>query len=221
MNALLRRCKYLARRAITLWSDLLCEADGPYLRRRLSRIAGLTIADGVLFKGKPLIEIRNGGRVSIGKGTTINSLNAGYHINMHSPTKLIADKEGATISIGEHTRIHGTCIHAYRSVVIGDHCLIAANCQIMDCSGHELSFDDVENRINTTSDGRPVVLEDCVWLGANSIVLPGVRIGRGSVIAAGSVVTRDIPPMVVAAGNPAKVVKAADQVLGAALHVVD
>ncbi|NOT26789.1 MAG: acyltransferase [Acidobacteria bacterium] len=186
----------------------MCEADGRYLQRRLSRIAGLTIADGVIFKGLPLIEIRKGGQVFIGKGTQINSLNAGYHFNMHSPAKLVADREGATIRIGENTRLHGTCIHAYRSVVIGNHCLIGGNCQILDCSGHELCFDNVENRINTTSDGIPVVVEDCVWMGANCIVLPGVRIGRGSVIAAGSVVTRDIPPMVVAAGNPAKVVQA-------------
>ncbi|NOT28715.1 MAG: acyltransferase [Acidobacteria bacterium] len=220
MSTRVGRYKKLARRAIAHWSDLLCEVDRLYLRKRPSRIDGLTIADGVTFRGLPLIEISNGGRISIGRGTTINSVNAGYHINMHSPTKLFADRPGAVIRIGENTRIHGTCIHAYRSVVIGDNCLIAANCQIIDCSGHELSFENVENRINTTSDGSPVVVEDCVWIGANSIVLPGVCIGRGSVVAAGSVVTKDIPPMVVAAGNPARVVKTAEQVLGPTSDVV-
>jgi acetyltransferase-like isoleucine patch superfamily enzyme len=167
------------------------------------------IADSVVFKGKPIILISNGGMIQIGKGTLLNSSNTGYHINMHSPVKLFADREGAIIKIGERTRIHGTCIHAYRSVVVGDRCLIAANCQIMDCSGHELSFENVENRINTTSGGKPIVIEDCVWIGANTIVLPGVRIGRGSVIAAGSVVVKDVPPMVIAGGNPAKTIKTA------------
>jgi acetyltransferase-like isoleucine patch superfamily enzyme len=139
----------------------------------------------------------------------INSSNAGYHVNMHSAVKLMADRPGARIHIGEGTRIHGSCIHAYRSITIGKRCLIAANCQIIDCNGHELSFDDVEARIHTTSDGRPVVIEDAVWIGANSIVLPGVRIGRGSVVAAGSVVVKDVPPMAVVAGNPARIVKQA------------
>lgn len=177
----------------------------------MSRIKGLTIGDGVFFKGWPIIDTSNGGTINIGKGVTINSSNYGYHVNMYSPVKLMADRKGATIRIGDNTRIHGSCIHAYNSVLIGKNCLIAANSQIVDCNGHELSFGNVENRINTSSNGRPVIIEDCVWVGTNSIVLPGVRIGRGSVIAAGSVVVKDIPPMVIAAGNPAKVIKTAEQ----------
>jgi acetyltransferase-like isoleucine patch superfamily enzyme len=214
MKNLLRQCKNVLRKALDLYRTLLCEADDLYLRKQLSRIKGLTISDDVVLNGKPIIEIRNGGTIHIGKGATINSSNIGYHINMHSPVKLVSDREGSIITIGEKTRIHGTCIHAYKSVHIGDNCLIAANCQLMDCNGHELSFDNPENRINTSSDGKPIVIEDCVWIGANSIVLPGVRIGRGSIIAAGSVVVKDIPPMVVAAGNPAKPIKTAEQVAG-------
>ena len=53
----------------------------------------------------------------------------------------------------------------------------------------------------------PIVIEDDVWIGCGSVVLPGVRIGRGSVIGARSVVTRDVPPGVVAAGNPLRIVR--------------
>ncbi len=176
---------------------------------RLSLVDGLELADDVYVKGMPLIGISPGARIQIGRGVMINSSNRGYHVNMHSPVKLLADRPGAHIQIGEETRIHGSCIHAYNSIIIGKRCLIAANCQIIDCNGHELSFDDVDYRIQTTSEGRPVVIEDAVWIGANSIVLPGVRIGRGSVVAAGSVVARDVPAMVVVAGNPAKVIKEA------------
>ncbi|EML0281075.1 acyltransferase [Vibrio alginolyticus] len=109
--------------------------------------------------------------------------------------------------MGANTRIHGTCIHAYESITIGKNCLIAANCQIFDGSGHDLSFSDVENRINTRGVSKPVLIEDNVWIGINSIILPGVTIGNGSVIAANSVVTKDIPPMVLAGGNPAKIIK--------------
>jgi acetyltransferase-like isoleucine patch superfamily enzyme len=53
----------------------------------------------------------------------------------------------------------------------------------------------------------PVIIGDGVWLGSNVLVLPGVTIGKGSVVAAGSVVSRDIPSGVLAAGNPAKIIK--------------
>ena len=64
----------------------------------------------------------------------------------------------------------------------------------------------MENRLNTGGASYPVVIEDDVWIGANSIVLPGVRVGRGAVIGANSVVSANVPPMVVARGNPAEVV---------------
>ena len=55
--------------------------------------------------------------------------------------------------------------------------------------------------------GRPVVIEDNVWIGGNVVILPGVTIGEGAVIAAGSVVNRDIPPRVVAGGHPCRVIR--------------
>lgn len=168
---------------------------------------GLKIGRHVKISKGTLLDIRNGGKIIIGNDVTLNSQNKGYHINMHSPVKLFVDISGAEITIGNNTRIHGSCIHAYKSIKVGAHCLIAANCQIMDCSGHDLSFECIENRINTKGTSRPVIIEDCVWIGANSIILPGVTIGKGSVIGAGSVVTKNIPPMSIAAGNPAKVIR--------------
>ena len=116
----------------------------------------------------------------------------------------MADRENAVIKIGENTRIHGTCIHAYKSIEIGKNCLIAANCQIFDGNGHDLSFENVHNRINTIGESKEIIIEDSVWLGTGVIVLPGVKIGMGSVIAANSVVHKDIPSMVIAGGNPVK-----------------
>ena len=161
----------------------------------------------IRVSGFPILDIRNGSKLFIGEGVTLNSRNRGYHINMHSPVKLFADRKGAEIRIGSKTRIHGTCIHAYEKITIGSNCLIAANCQIMDGNGHDLSFPDTENRINTTGTTKPVLIEDNVWVGANSIILPGVTIGKGSIISANSVVTKNIPPSVVAGGNPAVIIK--------------
>lgn len=168
---------------------------------------GLRIGNGVIFNGYPLIEITKDAEVIIGPNCTINSSNKGYHLNMFSPVKLMADRVGAKIRIGNNTRIHGSCIHAYELVEIGNRCLIAANCQITDCNGHELSFENVANRINTTSGAKPVIIEDDVWICAGTTVLSGVRIGRSSVISAGSVVTKSVPPFCLYGGTPAKVIK--------------
>jgi acetyltransferase-like isoleucine patch superfamily enzyme len=167
----------------------------------------LILEGEISLKKMPIIEIHKQSKIILGNNVRLNSRNATYHINMHAPVKLMADRPGAIIKIGENTRIHGTCIHAYKKISIGKNCLIAANTQIFDGSGHDLSFDDVDNRIHTTGGYKEVTIEDSVWLGANVIVMPGVKIGRGSVIAAGSVVVQDIPAMCIAGGNPAKIIK--------------
>ncbi len=192
----------LRRAAIAFYSWLM--------KLRFIRLRDLEWGERVVVKGSPLIEVVKGAQVTIGDDVTLNSRNRGYHINMHSPVKLVADQPGASIRIGASTRVHGSCIHAYSEITIGANCLIAANCQIIDGSGHELSFEDLEGRMRTSASGLPIVIEDFVWLGANCIVLPGVRIGRGAVVGAGSVVTKDVPPMVVAAGNPARVLRRFD-----------
>ena len=174
------------------------------------------VKGNLIVWGIPLIDIKRGAKLVIENNVTLTSRNKDYHINMHSPVKLFSDEPGAEIRIGENSRVHGTCIRARTSVIIGRNCLIAANCQIMDDSGHDMSFPNVEDRVNTRGISKPVVIGDNVWIGANTIILPGVRIGNGSVIAAGSVVTKEIPPMVVAGGNPAKVIKTAEQVILAA-----
>ncbi|OQX74685.1 MAG: hypothetical protein B6D59_01840 [Campylobacteraceae bacterium 4484_4] len=80
----------------------------------------------ISFIGVPLVDLHDDAALEIGDNVTLTSLNRGYHLNLHSPVKLFANKPGATIKIGENTRIHGTCIHATKSVVIGKNCLIAA-----------------------------------------------------------------------------------------------
>lgn len=170
-------------------------------------IEGMEMGEGVIVRGMPVVEITSGASVSIGRGVVLNSINSLYHVNMFAPVKLFAEGREARITIGAAGRIHGTCIHALREVSIGERCLVAANTQIFDSSGHDLSFPEVEKRIHTSGEARPVRIEDDVWIGTGTIILPGVRIGRGSVVRAGSVVVADIPPLCLAGGNPAVVLK--------------
>lgn len=110
----------------------------------------------------------------------------------------------AELRIGEGAFInYGTSIAATERVEIGPQCSIGTYVTLMDNDFHRLE----PERRNERPESRPIVLEANVWLGAKVIVLRGVRIGEGSVIAAGSVVTRDIPPRSLAAGVPAKVIR--------------
>jgi len=91
-------------------------------------------------------------------------------------------------------------VHIGRDVMMGPRCILLA-------SSHRV--DDTSRPMNQQGflDDRPIVIEDDVWIGAGSIVLPGRRIGRGAIIGAGSVVTRHVPPYVVVAGNPAVIIR--------------
>nr|WP_306109770.1 acyltransferase [Pseudomonas sp. ALS1131] len=176
----------------------------------LRRLSGIDWGDGVILKGHPIVHVQNRAKIILGRNVTLNSRNFGYHANMHSPVKLMADRDDAVIKIGNNTRINGACLHAYKRIEIGSNCLIAANVQIIDSNGHEILFSNPAGRISTSSQGQPIFIEDNVWIGLNAIILPGVRIGQGAIIGANSVVSTDVPPMVVFAGNPGRVVKVAN-----------
>jgi len=161
----------------------------------------------VKCKGIPLIESRKGGKVVICENVILNSWNLGYHLNMHSRVKLFSEGANAEIRIGMNTRINGACIHARDFIRIGSNCLIGANTQIIDSDGHELMGRQPENRVNSTDTPKGILIEDNVWLGANVIVLKGTTIGKGAVVAIGSVVTSNVESNTLVGGVPAKFIK--------------
>ncbi len=161
----------------------------------------------VRIRGCPTVVVSRNARIELGENVVLNSYKRSYHLNMHSSVKLMADRDNAVVTIGQNTRINGACIHAYECVRIGANCLIAANTQIFDGSGHDLCMDDPARRRLSVGSSKAVHIDDDVWIGANCIIMPGVTIGAGSVIAAGSVVTRDVPSMCIAGGNPARVIR--------------
>lgn len=108
------------------------------------------------------------------------------------------------VIIGDHTRIglHNTVIGP---VSIGSHVNLAQGITITALNHN---FEDKEQRIDSQGvSTNPVILGDDIWIGANAVVLPGVSIGNHAVVAAGAVVTKDVPPHSLVAGVPAKIIK--------------
>jgi acetyltransferase-like isoleucine patch superfamily enzyme len=115
---------------------------------------------------------------------------------------------GRNIYLGENSHINQyCCIWAsdHARIILGDNLLMGPGVKIFS-SNHNISRKDIPMNVQPFVE-KDIRIENDVWLGANSVVVAGVSIGDGSVIAAGSVVTKDIPPHVVAAGIPAKPIK--------------
>lgn len=152
------------------------------------------------------VYIAGNGRLTLGKGVSITGNIV--PVEMHT-------RESGGIQIGDRTFInYGTSISARSSVQIGRDCHLGHYTLIMDNAEH-----GIVDRFELPPTG-PVVIEDCVWIGSRVVILPGVRIGSGAVIGAGSIVTRNIPPRCVVAGNPARVLRnlADDEAVGPKLR---
>ena len=110
-----------------------------------------------------------------------------------------------SLYIGERSRIGIGCT-VIGPVTIGNDIMLAQNIVV---SGLNHSYQDITRPISLQKQTTSMItIEDEVWIGANSVIVAGVRIGKHSVIAAGSVVTKDVPPYSVVGGNPAKILKA-------------
>jgi acetyltransferase-like isoleucine patch superfamily enzyme len=111
------------------------------------------------------------------------------------------------LTVGDRSFIGHDCAFTVgKEIRIGNDCLVARGVMIADYDGHPLA-PERRKEAPAPEDIQPVVIEDQVWIAAHAVILKGVTIGRGSVVGAGAVVTSDIPPRVVVAGNPAKIIK--------------
>lgn len=164
---------------------------GPALNARWHLRSAASKGRRVTLRGRP--SVANQGTLIVGDRVRLVSTIA---------TLELVTLPGGTLEIGDNVFINfGSSIVAARQVTIGNDCLVGTHVSIMDCDFHR-----VEDKTWDTS-GLPVILEDRVWLGNRSIVLKGVTIGHDAVVAAGSVVTRNVPPCTVVAGVPARVVR--------------
>jgi maltose O-acetyltransferase len=139
--------------------------------------------------------------IRIGRGSSVQ---LGVRVWFHGPGQNRRggpwDAACGGSRVGAGTRINRDCTLDTRGGLrIGDHVSISPEVVILTADhGRDLPGFPLQH--------RPVVIEDYVWIGMRAMILPGVRVGRGAVVAAGAIVTRDVEPMSVVAGVPARVV---------------
>lgn len=115
---------------------------------------------------------------------------------------------GADIEIGDFSGIGERCI-VPKNTVIGKYVMMAPEVYIIG-NNHITADVNTPMCFQGKTDDRVTIIEDDVWLGARVMIMPGRRVGKGSVLAAGAVVTKDVPPFCIFGGNPAKVIRRRD-----------
>ncbi len=152
------------------------------------------------------------------RSTAASAVVIGDHVSCYAGCSFAVGENG-TCSVGDFTLMNGALVMAEERIEIGSHCLISWNVGIADSDFHPLEpaqrrvdahalapfFKDRPLRPKLRT--APVIISDNVWIGMNATILKGVTIGENSVVAAGSVVTKSVPPNTVVAGNPAAAVK--------------
>lgn len=160
--------------------SILEHIGGLWLSKKFTSHGILVTSDGF-----PLPKIIN-------KGGTLTAENCQFY----SGVRFEIGPSGS-IHIGNGTYLNrNTLIISEESVTIGSDCRISWDVIIMDSDLHPLNSATVEN--------KPVVIKNNAWIGCRCIILKGVTVGEGAVIAAGSVVTKDIPPFTIYGGTPAR-----------------
>jgi acetyltransferase-like isoleucine patch superfamily enzyme len=144
------------------------------------------------------------------------SIVVGAHTHIRG--QLLTFGQGGRITLGSYCYVgDNSKLWSAVELAVGDRVLIGHNTSIFDSDTHPLRPAERHRQyVDIITKGHPpqidlreepVIIEDDVWIGCNAVVLKGVRIGRGAVVGAGSVVTKSVPPYVIVAGNPARIVR--------------
>lgn len=184
------------------------------IRRRLSYAGarlmfawhGISWRRGWRIYGLPIIQKHRGSRMNFGSGLQLRSFVRSNPLGPTHPVILATRSRTARLEVGSNFAMTAGTLCASSRISIGDNVSVGANSVIVDTDFHPLAAQD---RRLSPAEGKTaeVIIEDDVFIGMNCLILKGVTIGRGSVVGAGSVVTRSVPAGIIVAGNPAQPIR--------------
>lgn len=159
-----------------------------------------------VIHGHLYIRLFSTAKVTIGDNLYLSS---GWGINSLCSNRRGAfyATENANITIGNNVGMSSPVLWAHKSIVIGNHVKIGANCIMIDTDAHNLNYITRRGQHTDWGVSKSIVIEDDVMIGVNCIILKGVTIGSRTIVAAGSVVTKSFPADCVIGGNPAKLIR--------------
>jgi acetyltransferase-like isoleucine patch superfamily enzyme len=178
-------------RILKIFSSVFCKG--------ILKIKGISVGKNCSFFGLPKFYRTENSRIIISDSCSFRSKHTSNLIGIDRPCILSTLMPEAELVIGKDCGFSGTIIGAFKSVRLGNNVRCGANTLITDSNWH---LDDPRS-----GQAKEIIIHDNVWLGAGAIVLKGVEIGENTVIGAASVVTKNIPANVIAAGNPCKVIR--------------
>jgi len=171
-----------------------------------AKLKGAKCHPSVLFLGRPLISRCEDSEIILSEGVRIASALRANPLGCFQPSVLRTMAPGARLELGKNAGVSGTVICAGKSISIGEDTIIGSGAMILDNDLHA-PLGDWSWREEYAANAREVRIGRGVFIGARAIILKGVTIGDRAVIGAGAVVTKDVPDRMIAAGNPARVIR--------------
>jgi len=171
------------------------------------RLNGAELGEGCRFDGLPFIRYADGSRIEIGNRVFVASWKYGNPATLPYRSAFSTLSPDAFIRIGDNAGLSGVSIAAASGVEIGERTLVGSGALIWDTDFHPL--DPEMRRVDTTAGAlsAPIQIGSDVFIGGRAVILKGVSIGDGAVVAAGAIVTKDIESGDVVGGNPARVIR--------------
>jgi acetyltransferase-like isoleucine patch superfamily enzyme len=167
---------------------------------------GIAWGQGWRIYGLPILQRHQQSRIVLGDYLELRSTVRSNPLGPSHPVILSTRRPAALLQVGDHFSMTGGSIVAEEKITIGNHVAVGCNSTIIDTDFHPL--DPIYRQEHPLdAETAPITIGDHVFIGMNSLILKGVSIGENTVIGAGSVVTRSLPANVIAAGNPAKVLR--------------
>lgn len=177
------------------------------LAKAYLRLHGVRFGDGLQMYSLPICRRHPQATIELGARVCVTNTTRENLAGVIHRTVLVANKPGARLRIGNQVGISGAVIFCSTEITIEDYVSIGAGAKIYDTDFHPVSAADRRAGRAESIATAPVRLCEDVWVGSDVIVLKGVTVGARSILAAGSVVTSDIPPDTLAAGVPARPVR--------------